>query len=224
MSFRTLPKLDLITPLNKLTDALSASAEYLNNREKELLLELEQIAINQINLETRLDELSEEDIAKQQISAQSPNLDELKNIRQKSDNIKAARDALQRQNEAISFGSEKQYITVELEQLKIRQKIIEDVEIPKIEKLLKLQEAKLDEGLGLADSLKDLRDSIDSLFDKIESAIKSISGTPPLGPLVANILQIVVDTINEVLFVPLVVAITAFESSLKLARKLFVKS
>jgi len=199
MSFRTLPKLDLITPLNKLTE----------------------IAIKQINLETRLDELSEENIAKQQISAQSPNLDELKNIRQKSDDIKATRNELQRQ---IESQSEKQYITFELEKLKVRQKIIEDVELPKIDKLLRLQEAKLDEGLGLADSLKDLRDSIDSLFDKIESAIKSISGTPPLGPLVANILQIVVDTINEVLFVPLVVAITAFESSLKLARKLFVKS
>jgi len=224
MSFRTLPKLDLITPLNKLVDALSASAEYLTNQRRELLLELEQIDIDQINLENRLNQLSEEDIAKQQTSAQSVNLDKLNNIRQESDNIKSARDALRRQNESISFGSEKQYIAFELEQLKVRQKIIEDVEIPKIDKLLELQEAKLDEGLGLADSLKDLRDSIDSLFDKIESAIKSISGTPPLGPLVANILQIVVDTINEVLFVPLVVAITAFESTLKLARKLFVKS
>jgi hypothetical protein len=224
MSFRTLPKLDLVTPLGQLADLIIFSSEYIFNRKRIILLELEKIEVEQKQLKDRLKKLSETNIAEQNLDASVPDLDQINLSELKINEITKLNNQIKRKNQSETFTDERLYITSRLLQIQARKLTIEKIQLPSLDKLLELEKEKINEGKKITDQLKELRDNIDSLFDKLEAAIKSVSPSPPLGPLIANILQIVIDTVNAVIFSPLILAISIFESTINLAENTFINT
>ena len=121
-------------------------------------------------------------------------------------------------------GQELNFVVVRRTELLRRKAEIIAIEKPKVVVLEKLAEARFNNTRQLLPRLKNIQTSLDTILTSLDNLIQSVSGIPVTGPVIASVLNTILDIIEQKLYLPLKTALVLWEQSLDAIRLVFFEN
>lgn len=121
-------------------------------------------------------------------------------------------------------GQELNFVLVRRTELLRRKAEIIAVEKPKVTLLERLAEARFENTNQLLPRLKNIQTSLDNILQVLDNSIQSVSSIPVTGPVIASILNTILDIVEQKLYLPLKTALVLWEQSLDALRIVFFEN
>lgn len=220
MSYRIIEKLNLIAPFVLILDNVAQSIVNVRNSENRLEERLVEIENEVKSIERRLKEREDEDFFqkynKEDVQTQIDNLESESNQQNtQSSTLTQTVEELtiifeETQNVidgTVENADEGIYLTRKLAELKLEQLNIEKVQQPQIRLYKNIAKNKKGVAQNLFNTLDPIPDLIDGILDTIDIEITKISAIPIIGPPVAKVLELIIDTIDYLILQPLILAL-----------------
>lgn len=220
MSYRIIEKLNLIAPFVLILDNVAQSIVNVRNSENRLEERLVEIENEVKSIERRLKEREDEDFFqkynKEDVQTQIDNLESESNQQNtQSSTLTQTVEELtiifeETQNVidgTVENADEGIYLTRKLAELKLEQLNIEKVQQPQIRLYKNIAKNKKGIAQNLFNTLDPIPDLIDGILDTIDIEITKISAIPIIGPPVAKVLELIIDTIDYLILQPLILAL-----------------
>lgn len=220
MSYRIIEKLNLIAPFVLILDNVAQSIVNVRNSENRLEERLVEIENEVKSIERRLKEREDEDFFqkynKEDVQTRIDNLESESNQQNtQSSTLTQTVEELtiifeETQNVidgTVENADEGIYLTRKLAELKLEQLNIEKVQQPQIRLYKNIAKNKKGIAQNLFNTLDPIPDLIDGILDTIDIEITKISAIPIIGPPVAKVLELIIDTIDYLILQPLILAL-----------------
>jgi len=220
MSYRIIEKLNLIAPFVLILDNVAQSIVNVRNSENRLEERLVEIENEVKSIERRLKEREDEDFFekynKEDVQTRIDNLESESNQQNtQSSTLTQTVEELtiifeETQNVidgTVENAEEGIYLTRKLAELKLEQLNIEKVQQPQIRLYKNIAKNKKGVAQNLFNTLDPIPDLIDGILDTIDIEITKISAIPIIGPPVAKVLELIIDTIDYLILQPLILAL-----------------
>lgn len=220
MSYRIIEKLNLIAPFVLILDNVAQSIVNVRNSENRLEERLIEIENEVKSIERRLKEREDEDFFekynKEDVQTRIDNLESESNQQNtQSSTLTQTVEELtiifeETQNVidgTVENAEEGIYLTRKLAELKLEQLNIEKIQQPQIRLYKNIAKNKKGVAQNLFNTLDPIPDLIDGILDTIDIEITKISAIPIIGPPVAKVLELIIDTIDYLILQPLILAL-----------------
>lgn len=213
MSYRILPKLNLIAPIVLILDNVAQSVVNVRNSEDRFNERLVDIQIELNSLKDRLEQKKDEDFfekyQKDSVQQQIQNIDEEQGTgSQTIEELTIIFEEVQNVIDGtVENADEGVYLRKRIVELKLEQKKIEELILPQIERYKDIAKNKTGVAERLLTSLQPIPPLIDGILDTIDIKIAEILVIPIIGPPVGKVLELVVDLIDYAILQPLILAL-----------------
>jgi membrane-associated HD superfamily phosphohydrolase len=234
MSYRIIEKLNLVAPFVLILNNVAQSIVNVRNSENRLEERLVEIENEVKSIQRRLKERNDEDFFekynKEDVQTRIDNLEsesnqqntQTSNLTQTVEELTIIFEETQNVIDGtVENAEEGVYLTKKLAELKLEQVNIEKVQQPQINLFKKIAKNKKDIAENLFNTLEPIRDSIDGILDTIDIEITKISAIPIIGPPVAKVLELIIDTIDYLMLQPLILALQLGISLLNSINKIY---